>query len=137
MEKLTSDKKDEVFVETLVKAGINRKDASVLVYLALTGEAWGHEIEIGTGLRQCEVSILMRRMKDQGLVEMRKIKRERHGAPRNYYKLATSMDDIITTMEKRFEKREEKRAAKHIDTINKLREMSLELRRASVPKGDV
>ena len=54
------DEKDLDFIETLQSLNVPRNVAGLITYLANTNEAISREIEMGTNLRQPEVSIAMR-----------------------------------------------------------------------------
>ena len=127
MKKLTVpvlDEKDKEFVETLVNVGLKRNVAKTLVYLANVDETISRDIELGADLRQPEVSIVMRELRDQGWVDEREIKKEGKGRPLKCYKLATGITDIISMLEER--KREE--AQVHLENIQKLRSLSDKLK---------
>ena len=69
------DEKDKSFVESLVSVGLKRNVAKTLVYLSGVGETISREIELGADLRQPEVSIVMRELKDEGWIDIREIKK--------------------------------------------------------------
>ena len=54
------DEKDLDFIETLQSLNVPRNVAGLITYLANTNEAISREIEMGTNLRQPEVSVAMR-----------------------------------------------------------------------------
>ncbi len=110
--------KDEEFAELLMGIGIKRNVSKVLVYLANTPEATSRDIERGTDLRQPEVSIAMRYLKECNWVETRESKSESKGRPVKIYALSRPITDIMDAIEK--EKRKE---ARHLlDLIQKMRE---------------
>jgi predicted transcriptional regulator len=59
------DDTDREFVEVLRELGIPRNVASMITYLANVEEATSREIEIGSNLRQPEVSIAMRTLRNE------------------------------------------------------------------------
>jgi predicted transcriptional regulator len=109
---------EEEFANLLIKIGIRRNVAKVLVYLAHTPEATSRDIERGTDLRQPEVSIAMAHMMEQGWVENRENKAENKGRPVKIYHLAQPIGEIMDTIER--EKREE--ANNQLALIQQLRD---------------
>lgn len=91
--------KEEEFAQLLVDIGLKRNVAKVLVYLANTPEATSRDIERGTDLRQPEVSIAMRSLKENVWIESRESKAESKGRPVKIYCLARSIEDIMETIE--------------------------------------
>jgi len=59
------DEKDLEFVEALRSLNVPRNVATMITYLANTSEATSREIEMGTDLRQPEVSIAMRTLRQK------------------------------------------------------------------------
>lgn len=57
------------------------------------------ELEHETGLRQPEVSVSMRELKERGWIKTTIGKTSGKGRPYNVYTLSISMDDIIQTYE--------------------------------------
>lgn len=92
--------KEEEFATLLMDIGIKRNVAKVLVYLANTDEATSREIERGTDLRQPEVSIAMRFLKEKKWINSRESKAESKGRPVKIYTLAKPINDIIDIIEK-------------------------------------
>jgi predicted transcriptional regulator len=110
--------KEEELAELLTGIGIKRNVSKVLVYLANTDEATSRDIERGTDLRQPEVSIAMRYLKECNWIETRESKSESKGRPVKIYTLARPITDIMDTIEK-----EKKKEARHqLDLIQKMRE---------------
>jgi predicted transcriptional regulator len=109
---------DEELAELLIGIGIKRNVSKVLVYLANTQEATSRDIERGTDLRQPEVSIAMRYLKECNWIETRESKSESKGRPVKIYTLARPITEIMDTIEK-----EKKKEARHqLDLIQKMRE---------------
>ncbi|HUU75918.1 MAG TPA: MarR family transcriptional regulator [Methanoregulaceae archaeon] len=109
--------KEEEFANLLIKIGMKRNVAKVLVYLAHTPEATSRDIERGTDLRQPEVSIAMAAMIEQKWVENRESKAENKGRPVKIYRLAMPISEIMDVIEK--EKQEQ--ANNQLSMIKKLR----------------
>ncbi len=114
------DDKDLEFIEALRILNVSRGVATLITFLASVDEATSREIEMGTGLRQPEVSIMMRTLHKNNWVIERDVKAEGKGRPKRVYKLSVSLDEIIEFYEG--EKRRE--SAQAIETIQKLKEMT-------------
>lgn len=114
------DDRDLEFIEALRSLGVQRNVAALVTYLSNTKEVSSREIEMGTGLRQPEVSIGMRYLRQNGWIEERDVKGEGKGRPMKVYTLKVSIDDII----KHFEDQKLKESAKAMESIRKLRELT-------------
>lgn len=87
------------FASTLMKVGLKRNVARVLTYLAGVDEATSREIEMGSDLRQPEVSIAMREIRKLDWISERDEKNPGKGRPYRIYKLNKSLPDIISYLE--------------------------------------
>jgi predicted transcriptional regulator len=114
------DDTDREFVEVLRELGIPRNVASMITYLANVDEATSREIEIGSNLRQPEVSIAMRTLRAHNWVEEKEIKKDGKGRPMKVYKITISMEDII----RHFEDEKRRESARTMESIEKLKELS-------------
>jgi len=90
---------DEEFSDLLTEIGLKRNVAKVLVYLASSPEATSRDIERGTDLRQPEVSIAMRTLKESGWIQSRESKAESKGRPVKIYSLSKQINEIMDTIE--------------------------------------
>ena len=117
----TRDQKIECdeFASILIKIGMKRNVAKVLTYLAAVAEATSREIEIGSDLRQPEVSIAMRTLRDNNWIEEKEIKREGKGRPMKVYSLRASIDEII----KHFEEEKLHESAQAMESIQRLKQL--------------
>lgn len=88
------DEGDLVFVSDLRNLGIQRNVALTIVYLSNVKEASSREIEIGTGLRQPEISLAICFMADHQWIENRMVKVNKKGRPLKVYSLCVAMDTI-------------------------------------------
>jgi len=113
------DDKDMEFVETLRSLGVPRNVATLITFLANVDEASSREIEMGSDLRQPEVSIAMRTLRDNSWIEEREIKREGKGRPMKVYSLRASIDDII----KHFEEEKLNESAQAMESIQRLKQL--------------
>ncbi len=114
------DENDHIFIETLRKLGMSRNVATMMAYLINVNEASSQEIEISTGLRQPEVSLAMRLMRNQSWVSVRSEKKPGKGRPLKIYSLVTPVDNILSYYEDKIYK--ESQAT--ILAIKKLKVMS-------------
>ncbi len=89
----------EEFASILMKIGLKRNVAKVLTYLAGVEEATSREIEMGSDLRQPEVSIAMREIRKLEWVSERDEKNPGKGRPYRIYKLNKSLPEIIQHLE--------------------------------------
>jgi len=87
------------FASILMKVGLKRNVAKVLTYLAGVAEATSREIEIGSDLRQPEVSIAMREIRKMDWISERDEKNPGKGRPYRIYKLNKSLPEIIDYLE--------------------------------------
>ncbi|AIY89460.1 ArsR family transcriptional regulator [Geoglobus acetivorans] len=97
--------KDERLVELLAEAGLNRNIARVVVYLSKVGETISRDIEREANLRQPEVSLAMKELKNLGWIKEKEIKRKGKGRPLKSYKLSLDIKDIVKELVEK--KREE------------------------------
>ena len=91
---------DEKLAELLQRAGLPRNVARTLVYMRKKDEVRSIEIEKNTELRQPEVSIAMKYLREKGWITKRDIKKEGKGRPVHGYRLAKPFDKIIAEIEK-------------------------------------
>ncbi len=113
------DERDFAFAEVLQSLGVNRNVSMLIMFLRGVKEATSREIEIATGLRQPEVSIAMRTMRENSWVLEKEIKHMGKGRPMKVYSLQTSIDDIIEFFET--EKRQE--SAQTLQSISRLKDL--------------
>jgi predicted transcriptional regulator len=114
------DERDFEFVEALQSLGIQKSVALLITILASTHEATSREIEMGTGLRQPEVSIAMRTLRENKWVGERDVKAEGKGRPMRVYSLSMPLDKIIEY----YENKKRSESAQAMQAIQKLREMT-------------
>lgn len=96
-----SDQKVErdEFASILIQIGLKRNVAKVLTYLAAVSEATSREIEVGSGLRQPEVSIAMHEIRKLDWVVERDEKNPGKGRPYRIYRLNKSLPEIVEFLE--------------------------------------
>ena len=113
------DENDYRFIDALKSLGMSRNLATTLTYLANVSEASSQEIEMSTGLRQPEVSVTMRHMRENAWINVRDKKAPGKGRPTKIYALATPVDRII----KHYEQKILAETQMTIETINQLKMM--------------
>lgn len=113
------DDKDMEFVETLRSLGVPRNVATLITFLANVEEASSREIEMGSDLRQPEVSIAMRTLRENNWIEEKEIKREGKGRPMKVYALHATINDII----KHFEEEKLHESAQAMESIQRLKQL--------------
>jgi predicted transcriptional regulator len=87
-------------VELLRRLNINRPVAFTLACLSKGEEISSQSIEMVSGLRQPEVSIAMRYLRENNWVDMREEKKNQgKGRPVKLYKLMVPMEAIIDSIE--------------------------------------
>ncbi len=112
--------KDSEMVELLRKLDISRPVAKTLACLSDGKELTSHSIEMSSGLRQPEVSIAMRYLKNNNWIEIREEKRDNgKGRPVKYYKLTVPMDKIIEKIEENILE-ERKMILRNIEELKKI-----------------
>ena len=113
------DKKDEEIVEALISLGMNRLVARVLAYLQQVNEVTSNELELGTNLRQPEVSIAMKHLNEHDWINERDEKKPGKGRPYKIYSLKVGFNDIIAQLENQQRKTVEETQAR----IKRLKEL--------------
>ncbi len=113
------DDKDLEFAETLRSLGVQRNVAILITYLANVDEASSKDIEMGSNLRQPEVSIAMRTLRENDWVDEKEVKRGGKGRPMKVYSLRTTIDQII----RHFEEEKQQESAQTMESIQKLKQL--------------
>ena len=108
------------FASILIQIGLKRNVAKVLTYLAAVTEATSREIEIGSDLRQPEVSIAMREIRRLDWIMERDEKNPGKGRPYRIYRLNKSLSEIVETLEAEKSK-ESERIMKQIEKLKSLK----------------
>jgi len=114
-----ADETDLEFVQGLESLGMNRNVAGLITYLKEVKEGSSRDIETATGLRQPEVSIAMRTLRQNNWVTERDVKTEGKGRPMKIYKLSVHIEEII----KHYEEVKNSESAQAMGSIQRLREM--------------
>ena len=114
------DEKDQELVEALEAVGVRRNVATIIVYLKNLDEATSKGIEKGSGVRQPEVSIAMRTLRQKGWIVEREVKGGGKGRPMRLYKLTIPIDDIIGY----YEEMKRNESSRAMQSIQRLKEIS-------------
>jgi predicted transcriptional regulator len=99
---------------------MNRNVASLITYLKDVEKGSSRDIEMATGLRQPEVSIAMRTLREMDWVAEHEIKSIGKGRPQKIYALRSTIDEIIGY----YEAEKSQEAAQTMEAIQKLKELS-------------
>jgi predicted transcriptional regulator len=113
------DEKEEEIVDALRSLGLSRPIARTLAYLNNGDEAASVDLETGTGLRQPEVSIVMRQLKERDWINERDEKKSGKGRPNKIYSLKVGFNEIIAQLENKHKKTVDETQA----TIERLKEL--------------
>ncbi len=86
-------------LDLLIKVGMKKNPAMVLIYLGGAMKAGSREIERGTGLRQPEISIAMQELERRDWVKHCEKSVENVGRPAKIYMLAKPVSAILGEFE--------------------------------------
>ncbi len=100
--------------------GINGNVARLITYLASVDEGTSRDIEVATGLRQPEVSIAMRTLRERSWVREREIKGDGKGRPVKIYALGATIGEIINY----YEEEKNRESARAMEAIQRLKVLS-------------
>ena len=114
------DDTDLELIDILRNLNLSRNVASTIAFLSNVDEATSKDLEFGSQLRQPEVSIAVKELKNLGWLDEREIKKEGKGRPMKVYKLAVSMGTIVEHLEKQT-KEDTQRIMENIDKLKKLK----------------
>ena len=95
--------KEYSVIDMLQSLGLPRTEATAIVCLKDCKELRSLHIELVSGLRQPEVSVAMRPLKERGWVDERPEKKNKgKGRPVKYYQLTVPFPQIVQTLEEEF-----------------------------------
>jgi predicted transcriptional regulator len=117
VEELTE--KEERIVKLLAETGLNKNIAKVVVFLSKAGEAISRDIERSANLRQPEVSLAMKDLKEWGWIKERELKKKGKGRPLKSYKLTRELKDIVVELAEK-KRKEIKKIEKDIEELEEL-----------------
>jgi predicted transcriptional regulator len=113
------DEEDEEIVYALIILGMGRPIARVLAYLQQVNEATSIELETSTDLRQPEISIATKHLKERDWINEREEKKPGKGRPYKIYSLKVGFKDIVAQLEKQ-QKKAVDEARKNIERLKEL-----------------
>jgi len=96
--------KDEEIADILISLGMSRSMAMSLAYLQNMNSATSVDLETVAKLRQPEVSIAMRQLKEQEWIDEREEKMLGKGRPYKIYSLKVGFNDIVSQLEEQQKK---------------------------------
>ncbi|HMB45388.1 MAG TPA: DUF5371 family protein [Candidatus Methanoperedens sp.] len=95
---------DQENAEALISLGMNKNAAMALIYLQNVNSVTSVDLERGAMLRQPEVSVVMKLLKERDWINEREEKKAGKGRPNKIYSLKVRFSDIITQLEKQQKK---------------------------------
>jgi predicted transcriptional regulator len=99
---------------------VSKRVATLITVLASSDEATSREIEMGAGLRQPEVSIAMRTLRENRWLNEREVKASGKGRPMKIYSLNIPINKVIEF----YENKKKNEFAQVAQAIQKLKEMT-------------
>jgi predicted transcriptional regulator len=107
-------------IDMLQSLGLPRTEATAIVCLKDCSELRSLHIELVSGLRQPEVSVAMRPLRDRGWVDERSEKKNKgKGRPVKYYQLTVPFPQIVEVLEEEYLKDNKEK----IIALKRLREL--------------
>lgn len=113
------DEKDEEIADALISLGMSRNESMTLAYMQNTNSATTLEIEKAARLRQPEVSIAMKQLKERNWINENEKKKTGKGRPYKIYSLKVGFNEIIAQLEKR----QKKAVDETFERIERLKEL--------------
>ncbi len=109
-------------IDMLQSLGLPRTEATAIVCLKDCTELRSLHIELVSGLRQPEVSVAMRPLRDRGWVDERSEKKNKgKGRPVKYYQLTVPFPQIVQALEDEYLKGNTEK----ITALRRLRELDI------------
>ncbi len=93
------DKKDKEIANILISLGMRKNMARELVYLQNVYEATTAEIEKGTGMKQSDISLVMKELRERDWISVREEGTLGKGMPPKIISLKIGFDEIIALLE--------------------------------------
>lgn len=79
--------KEQEIVNLMVTLGVQKNKAEILVFISKMGEATSRNIEDTVDIKQSEVSIILRELRDKGWLSSRSVKKPGKGRPVLHHRL--------------------------------------------------
>ncbi len=111
--------KEERIALLLTETGLSRSIAKIIVFLSRAGEAVSRDIERAANLRQPEVSLAMKDLKEWGWIKEKELRRKGKGRPMKSYKLTLDLKEIVSELIDK-KRREIEKISKDLDELEKL-----------------
>jgi predicted transcriptional regulator len=121
------DDSDMEFAEILIRLGASRNVAMMITYLKNVPKATSREIELGAELRQPEVSIGVRTLRQNDWITEMDVKGEGKGRPSKEYRLRVPIDEII----KHYEDIKRREAERTMQSIERLKTLKNQVKKAA------
>ncbi len=113
------DEKDEEISDAFISLGMSRPVARTLSYLNTADGATSRGIEKGAGLRQPEISLAVKELKERNWINEQEDKKPGKGRPYKIYSLKIGFDEIVLQLEKQ----QKKEIDKSLAMIERLKEL--------------
>jgi predicted transcriptional regulator len=113
------DEKDEEIADALIAIGMNRNIARTPSYLQNVDAATSVELERVARMRQPEISIAMKQLRERDWINEREEKKTDKGRPHKIYSLKIGFSNIISHLEKQQRRAVENERAK----VERLKEL--------------
>jgi predicted transcriptional regulator len=82
-------------IEALTRVGANQNAVKCIAYLDLRGPLSSVQLQKETGLRQPEVSIVIKQLSSEGIVNVKVLSPKGRGRPSHRYQLAIPIQDCL------------------------------------------
>lgn len=92
-------------LQALIRSGISRSAAKVLLYIAMEGSVQSIDIESDVCLGQSGVSSAIRELNQYGWLQITAISSQTKGRPRHIYSLSKPFNEIVDDVERMEENR--------------------------------
>ena len=93
------DSKEREIVQLMRDLGTSKNVAKAVIFLSKTGEATSRAIETAIYLKQSEVSVAIKTMRDRGWITAKSIKKGGKGRPKQMYSLNFPLRRIVKDIE--------------------------------------
>jgi len=89
------EERERLLIDILQSLGVRKQEATMIAWMNGAGEVSSKDIEQGAGIRQSDVSKILRAMRENGWVDTYKASNPTKGRPRKIYSLSVSLDYIV------------------------------------------
>jgi predicted transcriptional regulator len=117
----TFSAKELEIIRLMMSLGMPKNNSKVIVYLSKVGESTSLNIEDSIELKQSEVSIILKSLRDKGWLTSKSIKKPSKGRPTQYHRLRYPLKRVVKDIEgeKNAEMDELKRKITRLRTLAK------------------